>query len=127
MMVPDFESPHLAREIEALPTEVLNDLPFGAIRLDAAGVVQIYSDAERRLSGSGARPRIGLHFFTDIAPCMDNPAFRGRIERAMAEGRLDVEFGWTGDFADAERAIRVRVLSAATGGYWIFMLREDED
>ena len=123
--LPSFDTPQLAKAIEALPEAMLNRLPFGAIRVDAAGVVRVYSGAERRLSGSGERPRLGLDFFAGVAPCMDNPRFRGRIEKAMAEGRLDLEFGWTGDFADAARSLRVRVQSASAGGYWICMLRED--
>jgi photoactive yellow protein len=122
--LPSFDQPDLARVVEALPVRRLDDLPFGAIQLDAEGEVRVYSGAERRLSGSGDRPRLGLHFFRDVAPCMDTPRYRGRIERAMAEGRLDLEFGWTGDFGDAERSLRVRVQSATGGGCWIFMKRE---
>jgi photoactive yellow protein len=122
--LPSFDQPDLARVVEALPVLGLDNLPFGAIRLDAEGEVRVYSGAERRLSGSGDRPRLGLHFFREVAPCMDTPRYRGRIERAMAEGRLDIEFGWTGDFGDAERSLRVRVQSATGGGCWIFMKRE---
>ena len=124
--LPRFEQPDLAGAVEALPPEALDTLEFGAIRLDAGGAVQIYSEAERRLSGSGDRPRLGLDFFSKIAPCMDQPGFRGRIERALAQGRLDLEFSWTGDFSDRMRSVTVRVQSASDGGYWIFMRREDD-
>lgn len=123
--MPDFDTPDLAAVVERLPPEVVDALPFGAIRVDAGGVIQTYSAAERRLSGSGDRVRVGLQFFAEVAPCMDSPEFRGRIERALAAGNLDVEFGWTGDFADADRGLRVRAQSASEGGYWIFMQRED--
>ena len=122
--LPSFDTPQLARTVEALPEAALDLLPFGAIRVDGAGIIRVYSGAERRLSGSGDRPRLGLDFFAGVAPCMDNPRFRGRIDKAMAAGRLDLEFGWTGDFTDAARSLRVRVQSATAGGYWIFMLRE---
>ena len=124
--VPRFEQADLARAVEALPVEVLDSLDFGVIRLDADGIVRIYSQAERRLSGSGDLPRLGLDFFARIAPCMDQPGFRGRIERALAKGRLDLEFSWTGDFNDRMRSVTVRVQSASGGGYWIFMRREDD-
>jgi photoactive yellow protein len=125
--LPRFEQPDLASVVEALPPEALDSLDFGVIRLDAGGAVQIYSEAERRLSGSGDRPRLGLDFFSKIAPCMDQPGFRGRIERAIARGRLDLEFSWTGDFSDRMRSVTVRVQSASSGGgYWIFMRREDD-
>lgn len=121
--IPDFDDADLAQAVQRLPPEVVDSLPFGAIRLDADGVVQFYSKAEQRLSGYGPRPALGRSFFTEIAPCMDKPNYRGRIERAAAQGRLDIEFGWTGDFSDARRDLRVRVQSAVGGGCWIFMQR----
>lgn len=119
-----FDDPDLARKVEALPEEEVDSLPFGAIRLDREGIVQVYSRAERHLSGSGHHERLGLDFFTQIAPCMDTPGFRGRIERARAEGHLDLEFGYVGDFADREREMTVRVQPATNGGLWIFLRRD---
>ena len=124
--LPDFDQRDLARRVETLPPEALDALAFGAIRLDGAGVVRAYSARERQLSGSGDLPRLGLDFFAQVAPCMDTPRFRGRVEAARAAGRLDLEFGWIGGFADRLRSLRVRVQSAADGGTWIFMQREDD-
>lgn len=122
--LPGFDEPDLAAAVERLPPEAVDALPFGAIRLDAEGVVRFYSAAEARLSGSGARPRLGRAFFGEVAPCMDKAEFRGRIERAHREGRLDLEFGWVGDFDDRARELRVRVQSAGDGGVWLFLQRE---
>lgn len=123
---PGFDAPDLARAIEALPAEALDALPFGVIRVDGDGIVQIYNETERRMSGSGERPRLALSFFTDVAPCMDNPGFRGRIEQAVAQGRFDIEFGWIGDFSDANRSLRVRVQPATAGGCWLFLNRDED-
>ena len=120
-----FDDPDLARKAEALEESLLDRLPFGAIRLDEQGVVRVYSGAERRLSGSGNRERLGHDFFTEIAPCMNTEEFRGRIDRARAAGRLDLEFGYVGGFADGERELAVRIQSASDGGVWIFMRREE--
>lgn len=122
--LPEFDTPHLALAVEALSAEAIDSLPFGAIRLDDEGIVTYYSAAERRLSGSGDRARIGIEFFTKIAPCMDNPAFRGRIDRARTAGTLDLEFSHVGDFEDRDRELTVRIQSASAGGLWIFMRRE---
>src|SRR3954469_15039972 len=122
--LPPFDTPDLARVIEALPPVMLDQLPYGCIRIDKQQMVALYSEAERRLSGSGSRQRLNLHFFTEVAPCMDDPAFRGRIAQALEQGHVDLEFGWVGDFNDAERSLRVRVQSASGGGCWIFLLRE---
>ena len=75
--VPSFDTPKLAEAVEQLPPGVVDQLPFGAIKLDRSGAVMFISQGERELSGRGDRPSIGLAFFTDIAPCMDNPASRG--------------------------------------------------
>ncbi len=50
---PGFDTPRLAEAVERLAPEQVDALPFGAIRLDAGGVVTFYSAAERRLSGFG--------------------------------------------------------------------------
>jgi photoactive yellow protein len=119
-----FDMPGLAPAVEGLSPAEVDALPFGAIRLDADDRVVLYSAAEARLSGYGTRPALGRAFFTEMAPCMDNPAFRGRIARASAAGRFDLEFGWIGDFADRARELQVRVLPASGGGCWIFIRRD---
>ena len=120
-----FDTIKLAEAVERLPKEAVDALPFGAIRLDDAGVVTFYSAAEAKLSGYGSRrPALGVSFFVEMAPCMDTPAFRGRIERARAAGKYDLEFGWVGDFADRARELQVRVQPASDGGCWIFIRRE---
>ena len=114
----------LAEVVERLPKEAIDALPFGAIRLDESGQVTFYSAAEAKLSGYGSRPALGKAFFVEMAPCMDTPAFRGRIERAKAVGKYDLEFGWVGDFSDRSRELRVRIRPASDGGCWIFIQRE---
>lgn len=121
--LPDFDEPQLARAVERLSQADIDRLPFGAIRLDAEGRVTFYSAAERRLSGY-RDVTLGRAFFAEIAPCMDHPDFRGRIESDHRAGRLDLEFGWIGDFSDQHRELRVRVQSATDGGIWVFMRRD---
>ncbi|WP_242140256.1 MULTISPECIES: PAS domain-containing protein [unclassified Sphingomonas] len=122
--LPEFETRHLASAIEALPGDIVDRLPFGVIRIGNDGRVEYYSATERRLSGSGDRDRVGLDFFARIAPCMDNPEFRGRVERARAAGTLDLEFSHVGDFEDRDREMSIRIQSASSGGYWMFLRRD---
>ena len=117
---PSFESPNLVALVEALTQEQIDELPFGATRLDAASTVTVYSQTDRNLSRSGDRPRLGKHFFTEIAPCFDNDDFRGRIERAQQRGTVNIEFGNVIEFPDGDQEVTVKVKSAPDGGLWIF-------
>lgn len=122
MSAVDFDAPDLAARIEELSQYDLDRLPFGVILIDSEGIVQFYSETEARESGYGELP-LGQNLF-DISRCMAGDDFRGRIERAREQGRVDIEFGWVGDFADPNRDLRVRVQSARAGGYWIFVERD---
>jgi len=121
--LPDFDHPQLAAVVATLTPEQLDRLTFGVVRLDAEGQVVTFNQAERDNSGIGGRPVIGHHFFTEIAPCLGTPEFLGRIEQALARGTLELELTHIGDFGDQERELRVRVLSAAGGGCWLFAER----
>lgn len=119
-----FNAPNASDVLENLDRSVIDELPFGVIRLSITGQVVLYSRTESLNSGRGARPTVGRDFFLDIAPCMDTPAFRRRIEAEAAAGTVDLEIGHTGDFTDRSRFIRIRVLSARGGGFWLLMNRE---
>jgi len=122
----DFATGRLAEAVERMRPEQVDALQFGAIRLDAAGKVTYYSEVERRQSGYRMEA-IGRTFFTEMAPCMDNPHFRDRIEQALARGKLDIAFDYIADLPSGARGmeVRVRVESAGDGGCWIFMLHEE--
>ena len=120
---PAFDTPNLSEVVEQLPVEEIDRLPFGAIKLDLSGAVIFISQRERELSGRGDRPSIGMAFFSDIAPCMNNPGFKGRIDAALEAGTLDAEFTHVGDFADRDRELSVRAQSASDGGVWLFLRR----
>jgi photoactive yellow protein len=125
-MIPPFEAPDLVDQVEAMSEAERDALPYGIIKLDASGLVQVYSRSEAAQSGRKKRPTVGLDFFSEVAPCMANPDMRGRVEAAKVRGSVDVEIGWIGDFKDADGEIRIRVMSAGDGGLWLFMNREAE-
>ncbi len=118
-----FDADNLAEQIEQLSQYELDSLPFGVILLDRDGTVMFYSQTEARKSGYGRIP-LGENLF-EISPCMAQSDFRGRINSAMEEGPIDLEFGWAGDFADPNRDLRLRVVSSSNDGIWIFVDRDD--
>lgn len=127
MPLPDFNTPELGLAVEALPADQLDQLPFGVIGLDPLGVVRVYNATEALRSGRKSRPTHGLDFFVDVAPCMDNGYFKGRIDKALKAGKLDISFDFVGDFSDRNRELSVRVQSAHDGGIWIFHDRPTVD
>ncbi len=121
--LPMFDTPKLAEAVEALSGEQLDLLPFGVTGLDKNNIVRVFNKAEAELSGYGERASLGRLFFTDVAPCMNNGYFKGRIEKALREGTLDIRFTFLGDFSDSDRELTVRAQSASDGGCWIFIKR----
>lgn len=121
--LPAFNDPALSMHIEAMSVDQIDALPFGVIRIGDDGVVRSYSKREAALSGFGPREAIGLDFFARMAPCMNSPLVRGRIEKALAERTLDVCMSHVGDFADRQRLLELRAVSATQGGFWLFLRR----
>ena len=117
----DITAPNLTDEIEQMTPEQINTLPFGAIRLDPRFQVIFYSDAERQQSGF-RKEAAGRPFFVDIAPCLNIPKIRDRINEALANGKLDMTFDHTADLPSGAQDVdlHVRVLPAKGGGCWIF-------
>lgn len=125
--LPDFNTPNLAEAVEALSPEELDELPFGAVCLDPQGRVRVYNKARAEQGGRGAMPTKGLSYFAEVAPCLDNGYFKGRIDKARAAGALNLTFSFIGDFMDRNRELAVRVQSARDGGTWIFMQVPDAE
>jgi len=122
-LLPDFNDPDLAHRVDRMTPREIDMLPFGAIRIDSDGKVSFYSATEARMSGRGDRQTVGLEFYTDVAPCMAHPGVKGRVDAARLAGDLDLEFEHVGDFADRQRVLQVRALSAAQGAVWLFIRR----
>jgi photoactive yellow protein len=117
----EFHSPRLAETLDAASQDEINGLPFGAVRLSKTGVVEFYSTREQELSGFG-RSAVGLNWFREVAPCMDNPIIRGRIEIATALGPVDIVVEHVGLFGDPKARVELRVVETLDRrGYWLVL------
>ncbi len=121
--LPTFETPNLSEVVAALGPEDLDRLPFGVTMLDDQNIVRILNKNEAEASGFRDRATVGRLFFVDVAPCMNNGYFKGRIDKARREGKLDITFTFVGDFTDSDRELTVRAQSSGNGGTWIFIRR----
>lgn len=120
-----FDAEDLGERLHELDEEALHGLPFGVIGLGPDGKVRFFSRTEARQSRRGGLPTLGLHFFSEVAPCMEQGGVRERIEAGRTQGRLDLELGHTGDFADPARILRIRAMSHRDGGLWLALCRPD--
>lgn len=111
----------LARAGEITRTEA-DQLAFGAIRVDGAGVIQIYNRAQAEFAGVDPEAAEGRNFFTSLAPCTNNRLFRGRFTEAAARGALDESFSYAFSYRARVTLVRVRLYRAgASGPAWIFL------
>jgi len=97
-------------------------LSYGAIQIDADGIIRQYNQAEGRLSGRDPKRVIGRNFFLHVAPCTNVAAFYGRFLTGVASGKAVMSFS----FAFAFHMTPVQVLvdirpDIAPDLYWIFV------
>lgn len=108
--------------ISRMSESELDGLPFGAIRLDANGVVLSYNHAESKLTGRDPKQVIGKNFFTEVAPCTNVQAFAGRFREGMAKKELHAIFPYRFDFKMAPRDVTVTLFySRQTDTTWVFV------
>jgi photoactive yellow protein len=70
-------------------------LPFGALKLDDDGIIQLYNRFESELAGVSTAQAEGANFFTQIAPCTNNRLFFGKLKAGVAAGAMDLHFPYT--------------------------------
>lgn len=96
-------------------------LPFGAIRLDAAGHVVGFNVAEARLARRRPEATLGRLFFEDIAPCANTQAFRGRLDSLARAGEGTETFDYVFEFPWGVREVRIRLMVLPDGSRWVFV------
>ena len=120
----EFGQSHIDNALSRMSPKEIDSLPFGAIQLDSSGLVLLYNAAESKITGRAPVDVIGKHFFNDIAPCCNRPAFRGAFDAGVKEGRLDTIFTYTFDYRMNPTKVKVHMRKAmATDTYWVFVKR----
>lgn len=119
-----FDDTHIQNVLSGMNDADFNDLAFGAIQLDAKGVILKYNAAEGAITGRDPSSVIGKNFFTEVAPCTDSPEFSGRFRRGVASGDLNVMFEYLFDYQMKPTRVLVHMKTALSeDGYWVFVKR----
>ena len=123
MEVIDFGASDIDNKLAKMSPSQIDDLAFGAIQLDASGIIQQYNEAEGAITGRSPAQVIGKNFFTDVAPCTNTPKFKGAFDKVVAD-RTSVMLDYTFDYHMAATKVKVHMKPALVGGsFWIFVKR----
>ncbi|HEY8566245.1 MAG TPA: PAS domain-containing protein [Beijerinckiaceae bacterium] len=101
-----FSSVALA-DLDRADAATLDGLPFGTVGLNRANEVEVYSAAEARMAGLSRDTVLGRHFFTAVAPCMNNRLVAQRFED---EPSLDAAVDYVLTFRMRPTPVKVRLL-----------------
>jgi photoactive yellow protein len=97
-----------------LTREELDSLPYGVITLDRRGRIQRYNYTEAKFARRTTKETVGLDFFTDVAPCTNVQAFKGRFDTfAQGHGSGVERFDFTFAFRWGHQDVSITLLRKA--------------
>jgi len=124
MEIINFGSDDMGNIMAKLGDSKINDLAFGAIKLDGDGNILSYNQAEGDITGRDPKDVIGKNFFTDVAPCTNQPEFFGKFKQGIQEDKLNTMFEYVFDYKMKPTKVKVHMMKAQVGeGYYIFVKR----
>lgn len=92
---PPFHAPDISAWLAQASPVALDRADFGVIEVDDDGVVLFYNTFESDFTGMAPEDVVGRAFFTDVAPCSNNPLFRGRFRDGLQQQTFDVSLPYT--------------------------------
>jgi photoactive yellow protein len=116
-----FNDDGVGEELRRLDEDALNAAPFGIIQMNDEGIVQFYNRYESNLSGVDPDDAVGTNFFTELAPCSNNPLFLGRFKDGIDEGALDEHFTYTFTYKMRPTLVDVRLYRDEAGNNWVLI------
>ncbi|KGE71249.1 photoactive yellow protein [Spirochaeta lutea] len=124
MEVINFGSQDMGNVMAKLGDGKIDDLAFGAIKLDKDGTILSYNQAEGAITGRDPQEVIGKNFFTQVAPCTNQPGFFGKFQDGVAKNELNTMFEYVFDYKMQPTKVKVHMMKAQIGeGYYIFVKR----
>lgn len=90
--------------------QLLDEQPFGIIRLDSSGRILNYNLYEERLARRSRRDVVGKNFFFEVAPCTRVKKFYGRFIDGVERRSLKATFSFQFLFPHGERSVEISLL-----------------
>ncbi|MDX2192224.1 MAG: hypothetical protein NW201_02650 [Gemmatimonadales bacterium] len=117
-----FVPPTFLSQVPSLSRDAADAQPFGVVKVDDSGAIQLYNRWEAELAGIPASQAEGRNFFTQVAPCTNNRLVFGKFKDGVAKGELDAEFGYTFTYKMKPTNVTLRLYRhAPSGTNWVFV------
>jgi photoactive yellow protein len=124
MDIAKFGSEDIENALGKMSDKDIDNLAFGAIKLDGQGNIEQYNMAEGEITGRDPKAVVGKNFFTEVAPCTNQPGFYGKFKEGVEKGNLNEMFEYTFDYQMEPTKVKVHMKKAMTGdSYWVFVKR----
>ncbi|MFK7960055.1 MAG: photoactive yellow protein [Phycisphaerales bacterium] len=102
----------------------MDALPFGVVKCDDSGRVELYSRWETEMSGVPADQAEGRNFFTDVSPCANNGLFFGTFKKGVAASSMNVLFPYTFTYRMRPTNVRIHLYrDEASGTNYVFVAK----
>jgi photoactive yellow protein len=114
----------LLMQLDDMGEEQIDELPFGVIRTNDVGVVELYNRGESKISGVEPATAVGKNFFTSVAACTNNKLFRGTFTKGVGEGEMNLVFFYTFTYRMAPTEVKVQFFKRQGGANWILVAKK---
>lgn len=124
MEVINFGSKDIANIVSTMSAKDVDSMAFGAIKLDKSGKILSYNKAEGDITGRDPSAMIGKNFFTEVAPCTNQPQFYGVFKEGVKKDELNTLFEYVFDYNMKPTKVKVHMMKSLQGdGFYIFVKR----
>ena len=124
MKIVAFGKDDIENTLSKMSPRSLDQLAFGAIQLDDAGIILSYNSAEAAITGRTAAAVVGKNFFREVAPCTNTPKFKGTFDAGVKSGDLNTMFEYVFDYNMTPTKVKIHMKKGIGGrGFWIFVKR----
>jgi photoactive yellow protein len=112
------------KKLGSLTREEADQQPFGIVKLDETGKVTLYNKYEAELGKVAVEEAEGKNFFQQVAPCTNNKLFKGKFEKGIGGGDLDVKFNYTFTYKLRPTNVAVHMyMDQMSKTNWVFVQR----
>lgn len=121
-----YQGAEVGSQLENMPAEERNNLPYGIIKLNESGTILEFNLTESSITGRNQNEVLGKNFFSDVAPCTNTPEFFGKFQEAFEKQFLNTVFDYLFDYQMEPVRVKIHMIYAKVSGsgyVWVIVKR----